>query len=72
MHALSPTVKEEDPIQEHADVVQVVEEEEEIKMTDVGDVNVQFPDTLLWKRRHMELDGQGYLILERCQADHVG
>ena len=71
VHALSPTVKEEDPIHEHAAANQVVEEEEETKGIDVGDVNVQFPDTLLWKRRHMELDGRGYLILERCKADDV-
>jgi hypothetical protein len=31
--------------------------------TNVGDVNVQFPDTLLWKRRSMLLDSQGNLIL---------
>ncbi|KAG5959131.1 hypothetical protein E4U58_005083 [Claviceps cyperi] len=29
----------------------------------MGDVNVQFPDNLLWKRRNMSLDSQGYLIL---------
>ncbi|KAG6001754.1 hypothetical protein E4U21_003865 [Claviceps maximensis] len=29
----------------------------------LGDVNVQFPDNLLWKRRNMSLDSQGYLIL---------
>ena len=29
----------------------------------MGDVNVQFPDTLLWKRRNMGLDSQGFLIL---------
>jgi hypothetical protein len=29
----------------------------------IGDVNVQFPDTLLWKRRSMLLDSQGYLIM---------
>ena len=29
----------------------------------IGDVNVQFPDNLLWKRRTMCLDSQGYLIL---------
>ena len=71
VHALSPTLKEEDPIQEHADTRQAVAEEEVIKAIDIGDINVQFPDTLLWKRRHMELDGQGFLVLERCQADHV-
>lgn len=32
-------------------------------VVDIGDVNVQFPDTLLWKRRFMRIDDQGYLIL---------
>ena len=31
-------------------------------VVDVGDVNVQFPDTLLWKRRYMRIDDQGYVI----------
>jgi hypothetical protein len=30
---------------------------------DVGEVNVQFPDTLLWKRRFIRIDDKGYLIL---------
>ncbi|KAF2664909.1 hypothetical protein BT63DRAFT_459526 [Microthyrium microscopicum] len=29
----------------------------------VGDVNVQFPDTLLWKLRFLEIDDQGFLVL---------
>ncbi|KAH6642183.1 hypothetical protein C7974DRAFT_384991 [Boeremia exigua] len=29
----------------------------------VGDLNVQFPDTLLWKRRFVEIDTTGNLIL---------
>src|SRR5205823_11071169 len=29
----------------------------------MGDVNVQFPDNLLWKRRTMCLDSQGFLTL---------
>ncbi|PHH60859.1 hypothetical protein CDD81_1106 [Ophiocordyceps australis] len=29
----------------------------------MGDVNVQFPDNLLWKRRNMCLDSQGFLVL---------
>ncbi|KAI9870008.1 MAG: hypothetical protein M1823_008878, partial [Watsoniomyces obsoletus] len=32
-------------------------------VADVGDVNVQFPDNLLWKRRNMRLDAQGFLML---------
>ncbi|KAF2273153.1 uncharacterized protein EI97DRAFT_461402 [Westerdykella ornata] len=29
----------------------------------VGDLNVQFPDTLLWKRRWVEIDAAGNLVL---------
>ena len=32
-------------------------------VVDIGDVNIQFPDTLLWKRRFMRIDDQGFLIL---------
>ncbi|KAH9429928.1 hypothetical protein MCOR02_009654 [Pyricularia oryzae] len=34
----------------------------------MGDVNVQFPDNLLWKRRTMCLDSQGFLILSAVQG----
>lgn len=34
----------------------------------MGDVNVQFPDNLLWKRRSMCLDAQGFLILSMVQG----
>ncbi|KAL2271483.1 hypothetical protein VTJ83DRAFT_854 [Remersonia thermophila] len=34
----------------------------------MGDVNVQFPDNLLWKRRSMCLDSQGFLILSSTQG----
>lgn len=34
----------------------------------MGDVNVQFPDSLLWKRRNMTLDSQGFLILSAVAA----
>jgi len=30
---------------------------------DVGDLNVQFPDTLLWKRRWVEIDAAGFVVL---------
>ncbi|KAI9887275.1 MAG: hypothetical protein M1823_000946 [Watsoniomyces obsoletus] len=36
---------------------------------DVGDVNVQFPDNMLWKRRFMRLDPEGYIILAASKAD---
>ncbi|PON25197.1 hypothetical protein TGAM01_v205883 [Trichoderma gamsii] len=32
-------------------------------VSDLGDVNVQFPDSLLWKRRNLCLDAQGFIIL---------
>lgn len=32
-------------------------------VVDIGDVNIQFPDTLLWKRRFVRIDEQGYLVL---------
>lgn len=32
-------------------------------VSDLGDVNVQFPDSLLWKRRNLCLDSKGYIIL---------
>lgn len=34
----------------------------------MGDVNVQFPDNLLWKRRSICLDNQGFLILSSVQG----
>ncbi|KAJ5817675.1 hypothetical protein N7447_007683 [Penicillium robsamsonii] len=30
---------------------------------DIGEVNVQFPETLLWKRRVMRIDDEGYVVL---------
>ena len=39
------------------------------KMTALmGDVNVQFPDNLLWKRRCMALDSAGFLVLSTTAA----
>ncbi|EER25057.1 hypothetical protein CPC735_016580 [Coccidioides posadasii C735 delta SOWgp] len=62
INALSPTVKEEDP-----PTPPPKEEEEQSpelpQVVDIGEVNVQFPDTLLWKRRFMRIDDHGYLIL---------
>jgi hypothetical protein len=34
----------------------------------MGDVNVQFPDNLLWKRRSLCIDSQGFLILSAIAA----
>ncbi|KAF3385175.1 hypothetical protein F1880_002598 [Penicillium rolfsii] len=30
---------------------------------EIGEVNVQFPETLLWKRRFMRIDEDGYVVL---------
>ncbi|OAR00891.1 hypothetical protein LLEC1_00654, partial [Akanthomyces lecanii] len=34
----------------------------------LGDVNVQFPDNLLWKRRNMCIDSQGFVVLSALPA----
>lgn len=67
--AISPTVAEEDA----ADVVAASGPSSGGSISAVlqppsivaflGDVNVQFPDNLLWKRRAMCLDSHGFLIL---------
>ncbi|KFH43958.1 hypothetical protein ACRE_052730 [Hapsidospora chrysogenum ATCC 11550] len=38
----------------------------------MGDVNVQFPDTLLWKRRNMYLDTQGFVVLSALPQTSQG
>ena len=69
--ALSPVRKDikDEPIVEHQEPSR-----ESIRplAVDVGDVNVQFPDTLLWKRRHMQIDEKGLLVLSASKADNVG
>jgi hypothetical protein len=35
----------------------------------IGDLNVQFPDTLLWKRRWVEIDAAGNLVLSLSKAN---
>lgn len=39
------------------------------RAVDIGEVNVQFPDTLLWKRRYLRIDDQGYLVLTPGNMD---
>jgi hypothetical protein len=36
---------------------------------DIGEVNVQFPDTLLWKRRFIRVDSKGFLVLTPGNLD---
>lgn len=40
-----------------------------LHIVDIGDVNVQFPESLLWKRRFMKIDDQGYLIFSPPMTD---
>ncbi|KAF4981949.1 hypothetical protein FZEAL_2343 [Fusarium zealandicum] len=60
---LSPTVQEEVP-----EPVRPVTTGSPSIVSYMGDVNVQFPDNLLWKRRNMCLDSQGFLILSALPA----
>jgi hypothetical protein len=38
----------------------------------VGDLNIQFPDTLLWKRRYVEIDSMGNLVLSPSKSNEKG
>ncbi|KAJ9308283.1 hypothetical protein DTO280E4_7821 [Paecilomyces variotii] len=66
MNALSPPLKEEaqGPPKKDDDLPPVPPQ-----VVDIGEVNVQFPDTLLWKRRFMRIDEQGYLVLTPGNVD---
>ncbi|KAK6607024.1 GPI-anchored cell surface glycoprotein [Botrytis cinerea] len=68
-HAISPTVREESepPVFPDSEA-SLVPSQPSLAASptiahDIGDVNVQFPDSLLWKRRSMVLDSQGLLII---------
>jgi hypothetical protein len=41
-------------------------------LASLGDVNVQFPDNLLWKRRTLCLDSHGFLVLSPVQGGAAG
>ncbi|TVY25773.1 hypothetical protein LHYA1_G005308 [Lachnellula hyalina] len=66
-HAVSPTVREEsEPLNGNDSRSLISSDPSTTPPTpsiNIGDVNVQFPDTLLWKRRSTLLDSSGYLIL---------
>jgi len=71
LNAFSPTVKEEEA---PAVAVESPTKSEELlpeppQAVDIGEVNVQFPDTLLWKRRFLRVDDLGYLILTPGNVD---
>ncbi|KAI0441702.1 hypothetical protein F4803DRAFT_576228 [Xylaria telfairii] len=67
--SISPTVAEEDTDQlEKAAPVAPQQVSSPTIVAFMGDVNVQFPDNLLWKRRSMCLDAQGFLFLSPVQG----
>lgn len=73
-HAMSPTLREEaNPMDLPAPSTALSQATRPSVSAggsvDVGDVNVQFPDNLLWKRRCLRLDAQGFLILSQSKAD---
>ncbi|KAF1957790.1 hypothetical protein CC80DRAFT_515301 [Byssothecium circinans] len=37
----------------------------------IGDLNIQLPDTLLWKRRYVEIDVSGNLVLRPSKANEL-
>ncbi|KAJ9637829.1 hypothetical protein H2199_007323 [Coniosporium tulheliwenetii] len=61
IQVISPPVREEDQ-----DPLETAEPPSAVV---IGDVNVQFPDTLLWKRRWVEIDIQGNLLLSSSKAN---
>lgn len=71
-HTMSPTVREESEAfvspSPHSSISSAIPTT--TTSVNIGDVNVQFPDTLLWKRRSMVLDSQGYLIISPALTAH--
>lgn len=63
----SPALKEEDNMPSADDRCKTTVELP--APVDIGELNVQFPDTLLWKRRFIRIDSQGYLILTPGNMD---
>ncbi|KAK7755375.1 hypothetical protein SLS62_002602 [Diatrype stigma] len=71
--SISPTLKEE-PADEAANLstAQASPKVQSGMSAYMGDVNVQFPDNLLWKRRSMCLESSGWLVLSALQGAAVG
>lgn len=67
LNSLSPTVTEEEAPPSPTKEVDSTPVPPQV--VDIGEVNVQFPDTLLWKRRFMRIDDQGYLIMTAGNTD---
>ncbi|EGS20825.1 uncharacterized protein CTHT_0026630 [Thermochaetoides thermophila DSM 1495] len=71
--AISPTVAEENVAEVEAAskanaAATLVPPTQPTIVAYMGDVNVQFPDNLLWKRRSICLDSHGFLILSAVQG----
>ncbi|EKG16889.1 hypothetical protein MPH_05870 [Macrophomina phaseolina MS6] len=47
----------------------ILEKKETQTGIEIGDLNVQFPDTLLWKRRWVEIDPQGNIVLSLSKSN---
>lgn len=63
--ALSPPVKEEtaDSPLGNSTISKSSSRQTLSEPIEIGEVNVQFPETLLWKRRFMRIDEDGYVVL---------
>ncbi|KAL5051808.1 hypothetical protein BDW71DRAFT_565 [Aspergillus fruticulosus] len=66
VNSRSATLKEEDSMPSVEGSKKTVELPAAV---DIGEVNVQFPDTLLWKRRFIRIDSQGFLVLTPGNVD---
>lgn len=62
-HGISPTVREESETPVESSQLP------QFHPVKIGDVNVQFPDNLLWKRRSMSIDSQGFLVLSQAHSN---
>jgi hypothetical protein len=38
---------------------------------EIGDLNVQLPDTLLWKRRWVEIDAEGFFVVKMSKSNEM-
>lgn len=63
--ALSPPVKEESAVSPlgNSAISNSSSRQTLSEPVEIGEVNVQFPETLLWKRRFMRIDEDGYVVL---------
>jgi hypothetical protein len=73
---ISPTVTEEDAAEVAASAIPPSRGStatyQPSLVAALGDVNVQFPDNLLWKRRTLCLDSHGFLVLSPVQGRAPG